>query len=289
MKMIDKLKNKINSDAGLMGPTHALSAVAMSFLITWLASDFMFNRVLGSRSVIVYLAATIIIIGSALMPDLDAVNSTSINVLGFVGVGLSKVMRGFSSLIQGAVRSKSDGSAGDPHRGFWHTFVSAILVGLFVTALTSIDKEIFVLFGNPITIATSVVVFIIYMSLQLLMASLFKPFYKRTKNKFMGSLFLQLGSLATALSIMVFLPADLSYKWVGLVVSLGWTLHLLGDMLTVAGVPVLWPLKYRGKRWWNFRFPFGIRAGGFIENAVLVPIFVIILIVSAINVIPLLG
>ena len=33
------IKNKIQSDHGLMGPTHALSSVAFALLFTWLASD----------------------------------------------------------------------------------------------------------------------------------------------------------------------------------------------------------------------------------------------------------
>lgn len=283
------LENRIKSDSGLMGPTHALSAISITLLITWLASEFMFTRVLGSTNEIVYISALIIIIGSALMPDLDAVQSTSINTLGIVGVILSKGMRGLSSLIQSTLRSGSDSPDPDPHRGFWHTFISAGLIGILVSTLTSINKEIFTISGNTITIATAIVIFIIYISIQLVLSSLFKPFYKKNSNNIQGKIIMQVGSLATALSLMVFLPADLSYKWVGAAVSLGWILHLLGDMLTVAGVPVLWPLKHKGKRWWNFRFPFGIKAGGFIEKTILIPLFVIILIISAINVIPLLG
>lgn len=283
------IKQRMKSDSGLMGPTHALSAVAISFLLTWLASDFMFNRVLGTKDPIVYIAATIIIIGAALMPDLDAVNSTSINVLGVVGVLLSKSMRAFSSLIQGLVRSKGDGSPGDPHRGFWHTFAAAFLVGLGTSALTSINVKLFTILNTPITVATFSVLFILYISLQLLMASLFKAFYKKTKKNMSGAILLQIGSLFVSFIILISLPPELSYAWVGAAVTLGWVLHLFGDMLTVAGVPVLWPLKYRGKRWWNFRFPFNIKAGGFIENGLLVPLFTIILILSSVKVIAILA
>lgn len=283
------LKERIESDSGLMGPTHALSAVSLSFLMAWLMSDFMFNTVLGSTDTIVFISAIVIIAGAALMPDLDAVQSTSISTLGIVGVILSTIMRGISSIIQSTIKSSSDSSGSDPHRGFWHTFLAAGLVGLLTSTLTSINKEMFVLWGNPVTVATFTVIFIIFISLQLVLASLFKSFYRKTKGKFMGTIILQIGSLIASISLLAFLPPNLSYSWVGIAVSLGWVLHLLGDMLTVAGVPVLFPIKFKGKMWWNFRFPLGIKAGGFIENALLIPLFSVILIISAVNVIPLLG
>lgn len=285
---IGMIKKRIKSDAGLMGPTHALSAVAISFLLTWVASEFMFGRLLGSQSVVVFASAIIIIIGAALMPDLDAVQSTSISTLGFAGVLLSKGMRAFSTVVQTTIKAKGDKNNPDPHRGFWHTFLSAILVGGLVSGLTSINVEIITILGVPLTFATITVMFIIYMSIQLMMASLFKNFYRRNKKDVKGRAMLKIGSVMASAGLLYFLPPDISYSWVGAVVAFGWLLHLFGDMMTVAGVPVLFPLKYRGKRWWNFRFPFGIKAGGFIEKNILIPIFVIIIIVSSFNIIPLL-
>lgn len=37
--------------------------------------------------------------------------------------------------------------------------------------------------------------------------------------------------------------------WVGVAVFLGWMSHLLSDACTCAGVPLLWPLPVRGRRW----------------------------------------
>lgn len=282
------LKRRIKSDDGLMGPTHALSAVALSLMVTWLASEFMLGTVIGSTDVVVFASAIIIITGSSLMPDLDAVNSTSISTLGAVGVVLSKAMRGFSSMMQSLVKGPYDKSS-DPHRGFWHTFVAAGFIGLIISGLTSLKIKIFTIKGIPIMISTLIVMFIIYISIQLVLASLFKPFYKRNKEKFAGNFAIKLGSLAASLSLVYFLPPELSYAWVGAAVTFGWIAHLLGDMLTVSGVPILFPLKFKGKRWWNFRFPLGIKAGGFIEKTVLIPIFLIMTVIALFNIIPLLG
>lgn len=283
------IRKRIKSDSGLMGPSHALSAIAIALLVTWFASDFMFNTVLGTNDIIVYMTAIIIIVGAALMPDLDAVKSTSISTLGVVGSALSTVMRGFSKIIQSTIRSKTDAPDPDPHRGFWHTILSAFLVGSFVVALTSIKTTLFKVGDVNVTLAIFVIIFIIFISIQLLIASLFKSLHKKSKASLIAKISIRLGSLLLALTLVAFLPKGLDYKWVGAVVTFGWIAHLIGDMMTVAGVPVLFPLKFKGKHWWNFRFPLGIKAGGWIEMSILMPLFAIIIIIAAINVIPMLN
>lgn len=279
----------MRSDSGLMGPTHALSAVAISFLFTWIASEFMFEKLLGSNNYIVFIAAVIIIVGSSLMPDLDASQSTSINTLGPIGSGLSKMMRSTSSIIQSSIRSKNDSAHPDPHRGFWHTILSGIMIGLITMSLTSVDVIVFSFKDTEVTIAMVIVIFIIYISIQLLMASLFKKFYKKTKGSIKGKLAMKSSSLIVSIALLILLPSELNYNWVGVAVAFGWIVHILGDAMTVSGVPLLFPFKYKGKRWWSFRLPLGIKAGGWIEMSILVPLFTIIAIISAIGVIPLLN
>jgi len=279
------VKKRIKSDKGLMGPTHALSAVAFALLFTWLASDSMFEKILGSSDIAVFISAMVIIVGASLMPDLDATNSTSINVLGIVGTVLSKAMRGFSAIIQNIVKGPYDKSS-DPHRGFWHTLVSAFLVGALFSALTSINIELFAIKDTPITIATFIVMFLLYISIQLSLVSLFKPLYDKKKNK-IGKLGTAVGAIVISFILVYLLPLNINYYWVGGAVTFGWIAHLLGDMMTVSGVPILFPLKFKGKRWWDFRLPLGIKAGGFIEKAILIPIFSIIILISLYNIVPL--
>ena len=281
-------RERVKSDSGLMGPTHALMAIAMTFLITWLASDFMLGTVFGSYNSIVFISAVIIIIGASLMPDLDAVQSTSINTLGPIGVALSKIMRATSSIIQKTFRSSSDSKDPDPHRGFWHTILSALLIGFIVTGLTSIKFNMFTIWNFVVTFDKFIVVFIIFISIQLLIASLFKSLYKKSKGSITGGISMGIGSLVIAVTLISLLPPDLSYNWVGAAVTFGWIAHILGDMITVSGVPLLFPLKYRGKRWWDFRLPLGIKAGGWIEKSILVPLFLIIIIIAAVGIIPIL-
>lgn len=280
---------KLKDDKALMGPTHALSAVALSLLLSWAASDFMFEKALGTKNIVVFISAILIITGAALMPDLDAVKSTSINVLGIVGQGLSKAMRATSKIIQSTIKGPYDTPGADPHRGFWHTIVAGLFIGFLTRLLTSIDTKLFTIGAKDISVSTFAVMFILYLSIQLVLASLFASFYRKTKNKgITGRITMTAGSLIVAVLLTASLPANLDYSWVGHAVTLGWVIHIFGDMFTVAGVPVLFPIKRKGKRWWNYRMPFGIKAGGFIEYSVIVPILTLIAIVSLYNVIPIL-
>lgn len=280
--------SRIRSDSGLMGPTHALSAMALTFLVAWLFPKFFFEGMLGSYSYVVFISAVIIIVGAALMPDLDAVQSTSINTLGPIGKVLSSVMRGFSSIVQSTINAKADEGNRDPHRGFWHTIISGLMIGFLVVYITKIDTKIFSVGEKEITVAKFIVVFIIYISTQLFMASLLKKFYKKTKNSLTGTLAMNIVSVVVAVFLLAMLPSELNYNWVGIAVAFGWILHLLGDSMTVAGVPLFFPFKYKGKRWWNYRLPFAIKAGGFIEMSILIPIFLLIAIISLVGVIPML-
>lgn len=282
------MRLKIKSDSGLMGPTHALSAISLTLFIAWIFPKFIFETLFGSYNTIVFISAIIIIVGASLMPDLDAVQSTSINTLGPIGKVLSSGMRGFSSIIQSTISSKRDESNRDPHRGFWHTIISGVFVGFVVLGLTKINTKIISFGEKDITISTLIVIFIIFMSTQLLMASLFKKFYKKTKGSLLGSLSLSIASFIVAITLLMLLPEDLSYSWVGAAVAFGWILHLLGDAMTVSGVPLLFPLKIKGKMWWNCRVPFAFKAGGFIEMSILIPLLLLIAVISSFGVFPML-
>ena len=281
---------RFKSDSGLMGPSHAMSAIAMTLLLTLFASEFMFKTLLGTNDFVVYITVIIIVVGASLMPDLDASTSTSINVLGIIGSNLSTVMRAFSKIIQSTIRSKSDKPSPDPHRGFWHTILAAFIAGGLVLLLTSFSIPLFEVMGVKFDSSMLFVIFIIYISIKLLTASLIKSVVKKYKGNFLANTIINLISLLIAVILTTSGPEGLDFKWVAVAVTLGWLCHLVGDMMTVAGVPILAPfIKFKGKRWWMFRFPFGIKAGGWIEMSILNPLFLIVAIVSAVFVIPMLS
>lgn len=279
---------RLKSDRGFMGPTHALSAVSLFLLITWLASDLIFGSLLNSKDLAVYITSLIVVIGAALMPDLDGIQSTSMSTLGLIGRLLSKFMRFTSLSIQNTFKTKFDKPVSDPHRGFWHTAIAAVLVGFLVSLLTRITTPVpIVIMSKTVTIGMIVTCMIVFISIQLTMSSLFNSYYKKIKKgNPMGKLIVVISSLLVSILMIVTLPESVNYKWVGYSVMIGWLIHIFGDLFTVAGVPVLFPLKRKGKRWWDYRFPFKIKAGGPIEYGIITPLLFIIAIVSLVSIIP---
>lgn len=272
---------KLKDESGFMGPTHALSALAMFLLLTAVGKGFMI-RMLGVDNPAVYIMAGIIVIGASLMPDMDSPQSTSISTLGVLGKAMSAVMRSTSLLIQNTFKSKYDKHTDNPHRGFWHTFLAAVLAGLAVGVLTGIKTIVPIQFTQrAVSVGMIAAAIIVYSSLMLSFASLFGKQYKKMKSKgLMVKLGFSIVSFVISAAAILTLPSDISYGWLGFAFALGWTIHIIGDMFTVAGVPVLFPIKIKGKRWWNLRMPIRIKAGGSFEYGVFVPIFIVISIAS---------
>jgi len=61
----------------------------------------------------------------------------------------------------------------------------------------------------------------------------------------------QAWALALALAGFVTLAAPTGWSWLPVAVGLGAAVHVLGDMLTGGGVPLLWPWEPRPPRWWR--------------------------------------
>lgn len=64
-------------------------------------------------------------------------------------------------------------------------------------------------------------------------------------------------------------------------------MHCWGDSLTLAGCPWLWPIKIRGKRWYDIHTGFlRFRAGGKIENVLVTPLLTLGTVALSVNAIP---
>jgi hypothetical protein len=64
------------------------------------------------------------------------------------------------------------------------------------------------------------------------------------------------------------------FWWLGLAVGGGAAVHCLGDAITRAGVPFVWPIPIRGRCWWEIQLPslLAFRAGGRFEYLALFPV-----------------
>jgi membrane-bound metal-dependent hydrolase YbcI (DUF457 family) len=221
---------------------------------------------------------TIACAGAALVPDLDCSGRVTSNqggatvahTFGVVSLFVAECVEKFSLGVYNVTRSRKDGRRHNGHRTFTHTWIFAALIGAGVGFLaekygkTAVIIALFLLFG---------------MGIRGLLA-----------NQAKSSGWVITTALAALAAYVAAneLPDNRGYPLVGLAVGVGCLVHTLGDMITRAGCPVVWPVPIRGERWYEIGLPdsIALRAGGAVEKAVVVPIFIAIAIVGVIISIP---
>lgn len=183
--------------------------------------------------------------GASLLPDLDHPNATATSVLG------RPLHKGVRLLSATARRTASTGldvrdarmrqlAGRDPdHRGLTHTAVSALVAGTAVGLLCT-----------PWTEAS------VFLAVVMALLAV-RPFTGSWRRLTRGGrkvrkVLLPVGAAAGAAVLAGTFPV--TGVMAGAAVAAGWLSHILADGCTKDGVPLLWPVPYRGKRWWRFRF-----------------------------------
>ena len=71
----------------------------------------------------------------------------------------------------------------------------------------------------------------------------------------------------------------------GLAVGVGCFVHLLGDMVTRNGVPILWPIPVRRRMWRMIGVPdsIAVKVGGTVEVVVLRTLFTVVSVLAAVG------
>lgn len=172
----------------------------------------------------------VIAAGAALGPDLDHPGSTASRAMPSV---VHKAVRAVTTTcwkITSTGRDAQDAgwksSRGrDPyHRTFTHTTVASVALGLLILLFTS-------------TFHIGIVALVALMG-----------WWLRRITKWENWFFVALGGV---MALAFFHPME---PWMSAwAVFIGYLSHVLADGCTKAGVPFLWPLKIKGKRWWNVR------------------------------------
>lgn len=183
------------------------------------------------------LVGAVLVLGASLVPDLDCASSTISNTLGPVTRGLSWVIR--------------TGTGG--HRRGTHSIAgAAILAGVAQTAVSHRDEPW----------AISVLALIIFLCL----AGPIRLLGIRGLTDDLLPLPIALGMAMWDAVPLRLAPAAL---------FIGVCVHILGDMITMQGCPVLWPLSNDKVRLAK------LRAGGWTERVILRPVFVVAIPVAA--------
>ncbi|GAA1766372.1 metal-dependent hydrolase [Streptomonospora arabica] len=185
--------------------------------------------------------------GAGLLPDLDHPESTATRSQGPVSRAVSRGVRALSSAVWRATRTRYDdggyrGGAG-AHRHLTHTAPWCLLTG-FTAGVVSVHP------------ASGAVVLWLLVSLGL--RGLGQCLTGRDREALSSWLTVSLGALLIVGVVVGVAPPH--PVLLGAVVGVGAWVHVLGDWLTRQGVPLAWPLKVRGKRWWMHRSPLAFAA-----------------------------
>lgn len=252
----------------MMGPSHALSGAA-----AWLAGSWALDHFAGyGQSPLAVAVGATVCAGGALLPDLDLSGKVTRNqggatvarTFGVFSLFVAEVIEKISLGVYTATKLSKDPRRNNGHRTFTHTLPFAGLVGWGTTAACAHWGK-------------WAVVIIVFFMAGLALRGLFDEWAERA-----GWVIVTLTSGVIAWFTAGNLPGDRGYPMLGFAVGIGCFVHLLGDMITKNGVPILWPIPLGRRMWRMIGVPNGmaVRVGGKTETLVLRTIFTAVAVLS---------
>jgi membrane-bound metal-dependent hydrolase YbcI (DUF457 family) len=248
----------------MMGPSHALSGAAV-----WLAGSWALHHFAGyQQSPLAVAVGTAVCAGGALVPDLDLSGKVTRNqggatvarTFGVFSLFVAEVIEKVSLGVYTATRLSKDPRRTNGHRTLTHTLPFAALVGWGTASLAGS-------FGKWAVIG------IVFFTVGLALRGLFDAWAERA-----GWVIVTLVAAGAAFFTYANLPGDRGYPMLGLAVGVGCVVHLLGDMVTKNGVPILWPIPTGRRLWRMVGVPnaMTVKVGGRVEVLLLRGAFAVI-------------
>jgi membrane-bound metal-dependent hydrolase YbcI (DUF457 family) len=228
----------------MMARSHAASGWCAGLLVAPL---------LGATTAAQSLLVAATVAGWSLAPDLDHPGAVATRWGGWLTAWLSRGLRALSAAVFEATRTPRDRDSEGTHRHLSHTIVFAGVLG----AGTAVGTWLAPWWGVLVPVALGTLL----------------------AGRVLGMWVLCAGTVPAVWGLVVG-GDELSpvRGWIGVAVALGCVVHILGDALTRAGVPFLWPLPIRGQRWFRIGSPRVLRfaAGGDAERLVVFPVFALL-------------
>jgi membrane-bound metal-dependent hydrolase YbcI (DUF457 family) len=273
----------------VMGPTHAMSGAAL-----WLGAAAASAPILGGQTASAVVVGTAVCAGSALLPDIDCPGSMStkdgstvVRAFGIVGEVVGHSMDNIALAVYNLTRGKKDKPRNSGHRTLTHTAVFTAGLGFAVSAGASLPGS-FNAFGREWGTGNVFALTVMWAMLHLSMFGLLEKWTKKQRAKYGLLAVMAISGTATLITAAQLERTDGGFAWLGLAVGAGAVMHCLGDAITKAGVPFLWPIPINGKRWYDITLPsiMRIRAGGWFEYTILLPVLTFYTFAAAIYLIP---
>ncbi len=255
----------------MMGPSHALSGAAV-----WLAGSWGLDHFAGyDQTPLAIAVGTAVCAGGALFPDLDLSGRVTRNqggatvarTFGVLSLFVAECIEKMSLGVYYATKLSRDPRRDNGHRTFTHTLPFTGLVGWGTTALCA-------------HVGRWAVLGIVFFMVGLALRGLFDEWAQRA-----GWLIVTVVSAVVAWFTFLNLPADRGYPMLGLAVGVGCFVHILGDMVTKNGVPILWPVPIGRRMWRMIGVPnsMAVKVGGTVEVVVLRTAFGLVSVLAALG------
>lgn len=273
----------------VMGPTHAMSGAAL-----WLGAAATTAPLLGGQTPSAVVVGAAVCAGAALLPDIDCPGSLStkdgstvVRAFGVLGEIVGHTMDNLSLAVYNLTRSKKDKPRNSGHRTLTHTGIFTAGLGALVSAGAALPGT-FSLFGRDWATGNVFALVVMWAMLHLAMFGLLEKWTKKTRAKYGLLAVMAISGTATLITATQLERTDGGFAWLGLAVGAGAVMHCLGDAITKAGVPFVWPIPINGRRWWDITLPsfMRIRAGGTFEYAILLPALTIYTFLAGIYLLP---
>jgi membrane-bound metal-dependent hydrolase YbcI (DUF457 family) len=254
----------------MMGPSHALSGAAV-----WAGGSLALDTFAGFHQTPLQLAVgTAMCAGGALLPDLDLSGrvttdqggATVAHTFGVVSLFLAECIEKVSLGVYKITKTRHDPRRHNGHRTLTHTLIFNVAVGAGVSALCNA-------YGKWAVIG------VLFFTFAMALRGLFVKWAQRA-----GWVIVTIVSGAAAFGAFERLPGGRGYPVLGVAIGVGGVVHLLGDMLTSHGCPLLWPLPLGRRMWRCVGVPDGVsvKVGGKVEVYVLRTAFAVVTVAAAI-------
>lgn len=201
----------------MMGASHAATGAA-AWLLAAAAVPTTFGVVEGVDGPGLAVGA-IVAAGAALLPDIDHRHGT-----------IARSLPPISTLAARVTEKLSGG-----HRQGTHSVVGLVLSGFLATLVSQVRVD--VAGYGELNIGAGMA------------AVLLASFAIKALELVKGKVLTWVTSLALA-AVVVFFGAD-NWVWFPAAVVVGYAAHLVGDLITTGGIPVLWPFVMKPPKWWR--------------------------------------
>lgn len=213
-----------------MGKTHAKQALPVA------AATILFGAPLLGAHLGTGLAVAVVglILGAAVLPDIDHPDATIAHVCGPVSHLITEAVNSFSATLYHLTRTRRDRDRDGGHRGVTHTALFAAAAGGCTAAAVHT-------FGPW---AAGGILFA-------LSAVAVRAFIGRMDTATWVGLLCGLAGNAIGVTLLMWWntsPDDVAL-WFGLAVTLGCLTHVAGDCMTEQGCPVFFPVPIGGQVW----------------------------------------